>query len=215
MKSCLICDDHAMVREALAGTVRMAWPNAHIVETGDFPRAWAAAADAPELCIADLMMPGAAPLEGIEGLIRAAPEMKVLIVTGTQDDGLLLDLLDRGVAGFAPKTSSGAIIEAALRLIDAGGRYLPPRLAEIAASRIATQAVSPLRDPGAVVADRLSDRQMDVLRLVADGHTNKEIARRLKLAPSTVKTHVSAVLSALDALNRTDAAIKARALHLT
>ena len=49
MKSCLICDDHAMVREALAGTVRMAWPNARIVETGDFPHAWAAAADAPNL----------------------------------------------------------------------------------------------------------------------------------------------------------------------
>jgi DNA-binding NarL/FixJ family response regulator len=214
MKTCLICDDHVLVREALGGAVRTAWPRARITEVGDFPRAWAEAAKGHDLCIADLMMPGAAPLAGIDGIMRAAPAMPVLIVTGTQDDALLLDLLDRGVAGFAPKSASGAIIEAALRLIAVGGRYLPPRLADIAASRIDTGHAPPQRDPGALVSERLTDRQMDVLRLVAEGRSNKEIARTLDLAPSTVKTHMAQVLACLNASNRTEASVKARMLNL-
>jgi DNA-binding NarL/FixJ family response regulator len=160
------------------------------------------------------MMPGASPLRGIEALKRAAPTLPILIVTGTEDDALLLDLLDMGVSGFASKTASGAIVEAAIRLIVAGGRYLPPRLAEIAATRIDTGRTLPLRDPAAMLADRLTDRQMEVLRLVAQGRSNKEIARSLQLAPSTVKTHLAQIQVCLGATNRTDASIKARDLNL-
>ena len=125
---------------------------------------------------------------------------------------MLLDLLDRGVAGFSPKSSNGAVIEAVLRLIAAGGRYLPPRLAEIAASRVDLHGASAF----APVADqppkyRLSIRQSEVMRLLGEGYFNKEIAKQLGLAPSTVKTPVLAVLAALGVKNRTEAAIKARA----
>jgi len=214
MKSCLICDDHVLVREALAGTVRLAWPAASISEVGDFPSAWAEAAKGFDACIADLMMPGAGPIAGIEGLLRAAPSMPILIVTGTEDDSLLLDLLGMGVAGFAPKTSSGGLIEAALRLIHAGGRYLPPRLAEIAASRIDTGLALPQRDAAVSLSHRLTERQIAVLRLVAEGCSNKEIARTLDLAPSTVKTHLAHIQGLLGAKNRTDASTRARDLHL-
>jgi DNA-binding NarL/FixJ family response regulator len=192
----------------------MAWPETLITEVGDFPSAWAEAAKGHAICLADLMMPGATPLAGIEGIMRTAPNMPVLVVTGTADDALLLDLLDRGVAGFAPKTASSGIIEAALRLIAAGGRYLPQRLAEIAASRIDTGHTPARRDEAAMLSERLTDRQMDVLRLVATGRSNKEIARLLNLAPSTVKTHVAVVLVSLNASNRTDASVKARMLNL-
>ncbi|UVO53565.1 response regulator transcription factor [Sphingomonas sp. SUN039] len=215
MKSCLICDDHALVREALAGTVRMGWPGATVDVAGDFPSAWAmAAATRYDLILCDLIMPGSGPLAGIDGVIRAAPDAKLLVVTGTEDDALLLDLLDRGVAGFAPKTASGSIIDAAMRLILAGGRYLPPRLAEIASARIDDGSVTAIRDDVARLAERLTDRQMQVLRLMAQGQSNKEIARALDLAPSTVKTHLSQLLVHLGAANRTDASIKARMLDL-
>jgi two-component system, NarL family, nitrate/nitrite response regulator NarL len=214
MKSCLICDDHALVREALAGTVRMSWPEAVVDIAGDFPTAWSKAKSGPDLIICDLIMPGSGPLAGIDGVIRAAPGSALLVVTGTEDDALLLDLLDRGVAGFAPKTASGSIIDAAIRLILAGGRYLPARLADIASARIESGTVTAIRDDVAQLAERLSDRQMDVLRLIAKGQSNKEIARTLDLAPSTVKTHLSHVLNCLGATNRTDASIKARMLDL-
>jgi two-component system, NarL family, nitrate/nitrite response regulator NarL len=214
MRTCLICDDHALVREALAGTVRMGWPGIEILEASDFPSAWSRATTAPELIIADLVMPGAGPKAGIAGLLAAAPTSKLLVVTGTQDDALLLDLLDMGVAGFAPKTSNGSLIEAAIRLILAGGRYLPPRIGDIAAARAESGGVPMQRDRGVAVAERLTDRQLDVLRLLAKGHSNKEIGRVLDLAPSTVKTHITHVFSVLGAVNRTDASIKAQQLDL-
>ncbi len=103
MKSCLICDDHPLVREALASTIRHCWPTATIAEARDFPAAWAASGHGVEVCIADLLMPGASPRNGIAGLRRAAPQMPILVVTGTGDSDLLLDLLDLG----APRLRTG------------------------------------------------------------------------------------------------------------
>lgn len=217
MTTCLICDDHALVREALAGTVRMAWPEMRILEAGDFPSAWALARSGPDICLADLVMPGALPLAGIEGIMRAAPDAKVLVITGTEDDALMLDLLERGVAGFVPKSMSGDIIEAALRLILAGGRYMPPRLIDLAASGVPRLAVANPPAPAPALdrlRERLSDRQIAVLRLMATGQSNKEIARDLGLAPSTIKTHVGHILLCLQAQNRTDAVAKARSANL-
>lgn len=207
MKSCLIADDHVLMRDALAGTVRLGWPGVVILEASDFPDAWAAVRSGVEMAIVDLMMPGATPIVGIKGIREAAPATPVLVVTGTNDDRLMLDLLDLGIAGFAAKTSSGAVIEAALRLIAAGGRYLPARLADIAAARaVEDGGGAPRRD----ARPSLSERQREVLRLVAQGYSNKEIAQALDLAPETVKTHVARVQTVLGAKNRTDAAARAR-----
>jgi DNA-binding NarL/FixJ family response regulator len=226
MNTCLICDDHALVREALAGTVKMAWPNAEISVAGDFPSAWASAAGQPELCIADLIMPGATPLLGIQGIMSAAPNTKILVVTGTEDDALLMGLLKFGVAGFAPKTASGSIIEAAIRLILAGGRYFPPRLADLASSWVDAPTSSPKRRVNdntlnnerdrleASALAQLTSRQIDVLKLVSEGQSNKEIARALGLAPSTVKTHLEHLMETLGVANRTEAATKIKSLKL-
>lgn len=215
MTRLLICDDHALVRDALAGMAALGWPDAVVTLAADFPESWAAARAAPyDLILCDLIMPGSGPLAGVDGVLSAAPHTPLLVVTGTEDDTLLLDLLDRGVAGFVPKTANGGIIEAAMRLILAGGRYLPPRLAEIAAARISSGMVQPVRDNTAQISERLTSRQMDVLRLVAQGKSNKEIARDLDLAPSTVKTHLSQIIICLGAANRTDASVKARMLDL-
>ena len=208
MKTCLICDDHAMMREALAGAVAIGWPKAQVIHAPDYPAAWAAAAARPDLIITDLVMPGATPVEGVRRLRDAAPGTPILVVTGNDEDVVLLDLLRLGVAGFAPKTSTSAIIEAAIRLVLAGGRYLPPRLAELAtAAPGATLSAQP-------VTARLTDRQIDVLKRIAGGQSNKEIARDLELSPATVKAHAAAANAALGAVNRTEAVVKARAMGL-
>lgn len=210
MRSCLICDDHQLVREALAGAVARRWPDATIAQAGNFPEAWDKAAAAPDLCLADLTMPGAEERAGIAELRRLAPTTPVLVITGSHDDRLLLGLIADGVAGFVPKTSGTEIIIAAIELVLAGGRYLPPRVAELAASAQADGGAPVARMPRAVV----TARQADVLRLVALGYSNKEIARDLDLSPATVKTHVAQALAAIGATNRTDAAMRARALGL-
>ncbi len=210
MKSCLICDDHAMMREALAGAVALGWPGTEIVQAADFPQAWAAAAERPDLIVTDLAMPGATPAEGVRRLRQIAPQTPILVVTGNEADDVLLALLELGIAGFAPKTSRSAVIEAAIRLVLAGGRYLPPRLAEIAVGRA---AAAPGAHPAAA-GPRLTERQTDVLVLIAQGRSNKEIARSLDLSPATVKAHIAAGLAVLGAANRTEAVVRARELGL-
>ncbi len=206
MKRCLVCDDHALLREALAGMVRIAWPGVQVCEAADYPQAWAAAEDDFDLCLIDLTMPGAPPLDGIAGMRSVAPELPLIVVTGTADDRQMLALLDMGVAGFVAKTTSGTVLEAAIRLVLAGGRYVPERLAEIAA---------PL---GAIIAAdqpvRLTGRQRDVVRLVARGFSNKEIARELAIAPSSVKSHLAAAQAALGTSNRAQTSVRARELLL-
>lgn len=216
MKTCLICDDHEMMREALTGAVALGWPDVAVVQASDYPAAWAAAAKGPDLIISDLVMPGSAPVEGIRRLAEAAPDTPILVVTGNEDDGVLLELIKLGVAGFAPKTSKSAVIEAAIRLVLAGGRYLPPRLAELATrdtASVAPSAAAPKLTPEGFAA-RLTDRQLDVLRLIAGGGSNKEIARDLDLSPATIKAHTAAAIAALGAANRTEAAMRARELGL-
>jgi DNA-binding NarL/FixJ family response regulator len=215
MPSCLVCDDHALMREALVGTVRMAWPDTQIIEAATFPEGWEKAEQRPDYILADLAMPGADPLDGIDGLMKAAPAARLLVITASQDDQLMLALLRRGVAGFAPKAATSAIIEAALRLVAAGGTYLPARLAELATEIATVRGEPSAHDYDGVESPMLlTPRQQDILRLLTLGKSNKEIARSLDLAPSTVKSHVSQILSRLGAANRTEALSKAQAQHL-
>jgi DNA-binding NarL/FixJ family response regulator len=211
MKTCLICDDHAMMREALSGAVAIGWPDAEVIQAADYPAAWKAAANRPDLIISDLIMPGSGPVDGIRRLVEAAPETPILVVTGNDEDEVLLALIKLGVAGFAPKTSKSAVIEAAIRLVLAGGRYLPPRLAEIATRDAAPGAPPP--PPGQSLA-RLTERQADVLRLIATGGSTKEIARELDLSPATIKAHTAAAIAALGAANRTEAVVRAQQMGL-
>lgn len=200
MRRCLIADDHELVRGALAAAVAGRWPDAEVTEAADFPAAWAAAAG-QDLILADLLMPGATGPEGIARLHALAPATPLMVITGTHDDRTLLDLLALGVAGFLGKTASTAVILAAIELVLAGGRYLPPRVAELAAGAGAAR----IDEPAPVSA-----RQREVLRLIAGGRSNKEIALALQVSPATIKTHVASAIAALGAQNRTDAAVKAR-----
>ncbi len=209
MQSCLICDDHALMRDALATAIAARWPNARIALADSFDTAWqSAATDTPDLCLVDLIMPGAAPLAGVTRLMQIASDARTIVVTGTHDDNLLLDLLDAGVHGFLQKTSSSAVFIAAIGLVMAGGRYLPPRVAELA---IAPATTVPEADPGIRPP---TDRQRQVLTLIAKGQSNKEIARQLGVSPATIKTHVASAIAAVGAANRTEAAIRARELRL-
>ena len=200
MQSCLIADDHALLRSAVAGLIANRWPNTRIEESVDFPSAWKAAErlKAPALIVVDLDMPGAKPRAGIAGVQAAAPDAHVIILTGLSDDRLLRDLLASGVVGFAHKNSSPEVLLAAFELVMAGGRYLPPRVAQLLQND----------DP---ISNALSPRQREVLSLLAKGHSNKEIAIALDVSPATVKTHVAQLLNAIGATNRTDAAARARA----
>ena len=190
-----------MMRDALAGAVRLAYPGVIVTEAEDYPSAWAAAAAGPDLVLCDLIMPGAAPEEGISGVQKAAQDAPLLVFTGHTDDALLVRLYRMGVAGLLPKSARSAVVESAIHLVMAGGRYVPRRLVEMA-ERDGT--------PPEPAMMHLSPRQTEILRAIAMGQTNKEIARTFDLSPATVKAHAAATFLALGVTNRTEAAFKAR-----
>jgi two-component system, NarL family, nitrate/nitrite response regulator NarL len=207
----LVCDDHPLVRAAIAATVAEITPQDMVLTAKDFTEAWRLAESdpAPLLCIVDLQMPGADARAGLRGIRDRAPEAKIVVVTGSESDLDLLAALDLGVDGFIPKTAEPGVVEAAIRLVLAGGRYLPPRIAEIVAGLRARASTSALPAEGPY--GRISERQRDVLRFMASGRSNKEIAEVLALSPATVKSHVAHILAVLGVANRTEAAMSARA----
>ncbi len=199
----LICDDHPMVRHSLTATVTRLWPEAELLEAGDYPTAWALALRTPDLILADLGMPGAAALEGVREMLARAPQARCLVITGSDEDATAAQLAAVGVDGLVRKTATTAVIEAAMALVAGGGRYMPAHIMAVPVSR-----------PAPVVRDEvtLTDRQREVLRLMAEGQTNKDIGRQLGIAPDTVKTHVSQIFGLLGALNRADACMKGKSL---
>lgn len=199
----LIADDHPLMRAALASALAVLGPDVQFVEAANHTETLArlAAAPAPDLVLLDLRMPGTSGLDGVREVRTRAPQVPLAVVSAEQDAATIRGLLAMGVSGFIPKTDSPAVIASAVRLILAGGVYVPPQL--VAAAH------SPASVNGEASAG-LTARQMDVLRLLARGWSNKAIARELGVSEGTVKVHLLAVFRALDVRNRTAAVIEAQ-----
>jgi DNA-binding NarL/FixJ family response regulator len=180
----LICDDHPLMREALAGAMRGRWPDLHLAEAGDYPAAWALAEGKPDFCLVDLGMPGAEPVEGVAGLLARAPDAAVIVITGITDAAVLDAVRALDVAGLFSKNAESDLLLEAIR----------SRLPELQAME----------------ASQLPPRQQEVLTLLAAGLTNKEIALKLGISPATVKIHVARLTAWLGAVNRTDAVARAQ-----
>jgi DNA-binding NarL/FixJ family response regulator len=202
---CLVCDDHSLVREALSETLRRLIPDSQIVLASDYPSAWLEAEVGPDLCICDLMMPGADPLVGIRRLQTIEPNMKIIVLTALDDDDLMWELLQSGICAFVGKSESGRILQSVINLVLAGGRYLPDKLLHLANKE--TSALSDSRKVALPMS--VTPQQSRVLELISKGQTNKEMARELRVAPSTIKFHVDILLRRFEARNRTEILSKA------
>lgn len=197
----LIADDHPMVRDALARTVQMLADSVAVHEAGDLEALLRLVRSLPaDLALVDLNMPG---MNGVGGLVRlreAAPTLPCVVASGQEDPATIRSVLAAGAAGFIPKSERAEVLLSALRLVLAGGTYVPPRLLQ-----------APLSAPSASV---LTPRQLDVLRCLMQGEPNKVIARQLGLTEGTVKIHIAAILRVLQARNRTEAVVRARSMGI-
>ncbi|MBC7906823.1 MAG: response regulator transcription factor [Rhodospirillaceae bacterium] len=210
----LIADDHELFRDGLRHVLDQLGGTLTIVEASDFDQALAAVEREADIDIVllDLGMPGMTWNEGLQRLKELLPETVPLIVLSASDDRRhVLQAVNMGAAGFIPKTSSSRVMLSALKLVLSGGVYLPPALLEQTASQ--GDGLSPLANENAV--SFLTPRQREVLALLGQGKSNKEIARVLQLAEGTVKLHVTAILKALNVNNRTRAVVAASQLGLT
>ena len=196
----LLADDHEMVRMAMRAALAPLGPGFDWIEAEDAATAQARLAEspAPELALLDLHMPGSRGAEWIAHLRRTWPAVRLAVVSAQEDPALVRELIALGVAGFIPKSDRAEVILQAVRLILAGGSYVPLRLLEIAG------ACPAARD------EVLTPRQHEVLGCLARGLPNKLIARELGLTEGTVKVHLMAIFKALDARNRTEAVLAAQ-----
>ncbi|MFD2234966.1 response regulator [Phaeospirillum tilakii] len=210
----LIADDHELFRDGLRHVLSQFEGPPEIIEASDFPQAIAAAEQDPDIGIVllDLAMPGMSWSDGLTKLREVLPsEVPVIVLSASDDRRHVLQAVNMGAAGFIPKTSSSRVMLSALKLVLSGGVYLPPALLDQGPSGN-DGAGLPVAGESALAA--LTPRQREVLTLLGQGKSNKEIARVLELAEGTVKLHVTAILKALNVNNRTRAVVAASHLGL-
>ncbi|MFG2982409.1 response regulator [Streptomyces sp. NPDC048258] len=194
----LLADDHPVVREGLRGMLS-AEPDLEVVgEAANGPQAEALAARlVPELdlILMDLRMPGGDGVESIARITAAGLPVRVVVLTTYENDRDILRAVEAGAAGYLLKDMARAELAEAVRAAVRGETVLAPSVAGRLVDQLRTRPERP----------RLSEREVSVLRLVAEGSTNAEIGRRLFVAESTVKTHLLRIFGKLEVTDRTAA----------
>ncbi len=210
----LLTDDQALFREALA-TLLEVRPEIEVVgEAGDGAQALDRVAElAPDVVLMDLHMPVLDGIAATRRLRAEQPEVRVLALTTFDDDEDVFAALRAGAVGYLLKDVSGDRLVEALLAAARGESVLQPSVAAKVVARFARLPDEAAPRPQPLVVP-LSDRELDVLRLLADGCSNREIATALFLAEGTVKNHVTNVLAKLGARDRTQAALRGRSLGL-
>ena len=159
-----------------------------------------------DLLLLDLHIPGEDPRSNLIAARTACPQTPVVVFSGSEDPDHLRMVLELDVRGFLPKSARPEVLEAALRLVLAGGRYLPDAVRDLVLEGSGGSGAAEATAPDGA----LTERQREVLHLLASGCANKQIARDLGISPSTAKAHVAQILTVLGAANRTEAVALAR-----
>lgn len=197
-------DEHALFREGVQYLLASLHEHAAVLHAQDYAGAAALAGQHPDAALAliDLDMPdrAGAPNAGIARLLALAPTLPVVVLSACEDPAVIRSALDAGAMGFIPKREQAAVMLGALRLVLAGGIYVPP-------TALGGEA-RPSAD--AAAATLLTPRQTEVLHALALGHPNKVIARTLGMTEATVKAHTGAIFRALEVPNRAQAVRAAR-----
>ena len=210
----LLVDDQALFREGLHTLLSLHEDLEVVGEAGNGLEALAAA-DAlhPDVVLMDLRMPVLDGVAATRRLLAAHPTTRVIVVTTFDDDELVFDGLRAGAIGYLLKDVSSERLVEAIRAAARGESFLQPSIAaKVLAEFSRLERAAPPPPPALV--EPLSDRELEILRLLAAGDSNKEIAAALFITEGTVKNHVTNILGKLDARDRTQAALRARELGL-
>ena len=202
----IICDDQAIIRDGLELLLRLDREIDVVGKAGDGAEALDLVAQhRPDLVLMDLKMPGMSGIEATRRLRDRFPGTKVLILTTFSDDEWLFDVLRAGADGYLLKDTPRADVIKAVKGTVAGNTYMDPAVA----GRVLQQAMDASAAPPSFITEQLSEREVEVLRLLAAGLSNRDIAQQLHLSEGTVRNHVSAIIAQLGVGDRTQAAVLA------
>ena len=209
----LLVDDQALFREGLRTLLSLHEDLQVVGEAGNGLEALAAADELrPDVVLMDLRMPVLDGVAATRRLLAAHPASRVIVVTTFDDDELVFDGLRAGAVGYLLKDVSSDKLVEAIRAAARGESFLQPSIAAKVLAEFNRLERSAAPPPP--LAEPLSERELEILRLLAAGDSNKEIAAALFIAEGTVKNHVTNILGKLDARDRTQAALRGRALGL-
>jgi NarL family two-component system response regulator LiaR len=201
----LIVDDHAIVRQGLRTYLELL---DDFVVIGEARNGLEAVAEVrqhpPDIVLMDLVMPEMDGIEATRQLSAISPSTRVIVLTSFADDERVFPAIKAGAAGYLLKDVSPADLANAIRAVHAGETHLHPEITK----KLVDQFASPTTDPRPT-PDELTPRELEVLRLIAQGMSNREMAQALAISHKTVKTHVSNILGKLHLADRTQAAIYA------
>ncbi|HHJ14730.1 MAG TPA: response regulator transcription factor [Gammaproteobacteria bacterium] len=207
MLNILLIEDHPLYRNALQSVISTLAEAVNLFEASNISEALGIIEKrAPfNLVLLDLTLPDSNGLQGLLPICQLLPDTPVVIISASANRQLIINALHAGARGYIPKSASSAIIESALGLVLNGETYIPSAMLE--------------NDPGLEAPDQygnstLTGRQKEVLGLLARGYSNKQIAKILEIAETTVRVHVSDIIQQLHVQNRTSAVIKAQQLGL-
>ncbi|MBP6897961.1 DNA-binding NarL/FixJ family response regulator [Pseudacidovorax sp. 1753] len=218
----LIAEDHRLVIEAMKAKLAELQEGVTFVVATTAAELFSLATDDIDLALIDLNIPGAEQYGHIDELRRRHPAVPVIVVSGYEDPAMMRAVLDRGALGFIPKAYSPDVMLSAVRLVMAGGVYVPPMMLSALPGGLAPHAgteplVRAAPAPAAAptlehLRNVLTERQVEVLQLLSQGKPNKLIGRSLGISEGTVKIHLAAIFRALNVRNRTEAVVAAQSL---
>ncbi len=201
----LLVDDHALVREGIRSYLDTQPDLTVVAEAGGGEEAVRLASEnAPDVVLMDLIMPGMDGVEATRRLAQTSPETRVIVLTSYHDDEYVLPAIRAGAFSYVLKEVGSRELADAVRKTAAGEVVLHPRVAD----RVMREIHGPRRGEPGSLGD-LSERELEVLKLVAKGSNNTTIAQELFISERTVKTHVSSILQKLRLADRTQAAVYA------
>jgi two-component system nitrate/nitrite response regulator NarL len=202
----LIVDDHPLFRDGLAALLRQASADTAVVQASSTEEALQLVDEQIiDAVFMDLVMPGLCGEAAVREFARRHPDLPVIVLSSSENASDVRRVLNAGASGYIPKSATAQTVVSALQLVLSGNIYVPPLL--VAAS---TRATDRGGHDGPRTLAQLTERQVDVLKYLRDGLSNKEISANLGIAEKTVKVHIAAIFKTLNVVNRTQAA---RFLH--
>ncbi len=197
----LIADDHAIVREGVRALLKLSDDIEVVGEAANGLEAIEAArALSPDVILMDIAMPGLGGLEATLEIRKENPAAKILVLTQYEDREYIRRFLKAGVSGYVLKKSAGSDLTATIRAVNRGGLVLDPEVAREAMREQSSGAASGSSD----LYETLTDREKQVLKLVAEGRSNKEVAELLDISVKTAMSHREHIMQKLDLHSRTE-----------